>query len=112
MPACRQPATEWAGGTSDALEALIADHEARRERQLSLLVDRAERLQDTADAPHALRLTEESLAALRSHQGYRRARATDNPLPAPASGTFHGLMEGLAWRLARGGEYAGAQTEA
>ncbi|OAH24566.1 hypothetical protein AX289_31380 [Methylorubrum populi] len=70
-------AKEWAGGTSDALEALIADHETRRERQLSLLVDRTKRLQDKADVLDALRLTEESLAALRSQQGYRRARAGD-----------------------------------
>lgn len=76
-------AEECAGGTPDALEALIADHESRRERQLSLLVDRAKRLQNTADALDALRLTEESLAALRSQQGYRRARRRKVPLSPP-----------------------------
>ncbi len=65
---------KWPGAASEALAALIADGEARRGRQLQDLLDCAERGQDTAEALNDLRLTEESLAALRSQQGYRRAR--------------------------------------
>lgn len=65
---------KWPGAVNEALFALIADGEARRAQQLQTLFDCAERGQDTAEALDELRLTEESLAALRSQQGYRRAR--------------------------------------
>lgn len=65
---------KWPGAVGQALAALIADGEARRVQQLQGLLDCAERGQDTAEVLKDLRLTEESLAALRSQQGYRRAR--------------------------------------
>ncbi len=65
---------KWPGAVNEALAALIADGEARRTQQLQALFDCTERGHDTAEALNDLRLTEESLAALRSQQGYRRAR--------------------------------------
>ncbi len=66
---------KWPGAANEVLAALIADGEARRTRQLQDLLGCAERNgQDMAEALDALRLTEESLAALRGQQGYRRAR--------------------------------------
>lgn len=69
----------WPGAASEALAALIADGEVRRARQLQSLIDCAERGQDTTEVLNDLRLTEESLAALRSQQGYRRARGQPDP---------------------------------
>lgn len=67
---------KWPGAANEALDALIADGEARRARQLQDLLACAERGygQGMAEALNALRLTEESLAALRGQQGYRRTR--------------------------------------
>ncbi|KQT55046.1 hypothetical protein ASG52_25100 [Methylobacterium sp. Leaf456] len=65
---------KWPGAASEALAALITDGEARRARQLQDLLDCVERGRDTAGTLNDLRLTEESHAALRSQQGYRRAR--------------------------------------
>jgi hypothetical protein len=64
----------WPGAASEALDALIAAGEARRAQQLQSLFDRTERGQDPAEALNGLRLIEGSLVALRSQQGYRRAR--------------------------------------
>lgn len=67
---------KWSGAANEAVAALIADGEARRARQLQDLLDYAERSygQGMAEALDALRRTEESLAALRGQQEYRRAR--------------------------------------
>lgn len=61
-------------GVPHTIGALILEFEDHRERQLSLLLDRVKRLQDTTKALNALRLIEENLAELRSKQGYHRAR--------------------------------------
>ncbi len=65
---------KWPGAVNEALTALIADGEARRAQQLQVLLDCDGRGQDITEALNELRLTEESLAALRSQLGYRRAR--------------------------------------
>ncbi|UYW29501.1 hypothetical protein OKC48_13655 [Methylorubrum extorquens] len=67
---------KWPGAANEALAALIADGEARRARQLQDVLACAESGygQRMAEALDTLRLTEESLAALRGQQGYRRPR--------------------------------------
>lgn len=67
---------KWPGAANEALAALIADGEVGRARQFQDLLACAEcgYGQGMAEALNALRLTEESLAALRGQQGYRRTR--------------------------------------